>query len=97
MSCTHDNAKPLLGWHGCYRCPDCGAICYKRNAMIPQTVKGGLVRQGPTLTAYVCQVKGCKGYAVTKESSKSGLCRAWRCVAHRSKKDKSDVVRDTHT
>ncbi len=87
MTCIHDNAEPMSEWYGRYHCPDCGAICYKGRAMIPLNIKGGLVRRGPQLSAYICQVKGCRNHAVTKESSRSGLNKAWRCAKHRKKKE----------
>ncbi len=89
--CLHENTSPIFGWHGRYRCTDCGAICYKRWAILPVDLdeygRPELAQRGPLMSHYVCQIKGCTNPAVTKETIKTR--KAWRCAEHR-KENKPD-------
>jgi len=79
MNCGHANWEPIPGWHGRYRCPECGVIAYK-----PRVI--GTPKRGPRMTIYICGVRGCKNGAVCKELV--GMEKQWRCAEHRKDQEK---------
>lgn len=67
--------EPIFGWSSRYKCSKCQAVGY-RNAAAPRgTGYRGKVFVGEKeyIKEYVCQVKGCKAYAVSTRK-KSRYC-----------------------